>query len=257
MTVAVYDENGQAVRAELGLEGTMQPVRDKQGRTQAVGNEKVRSMLHAQPIIESLSVNTPVIVTGSDGKPAIGLMQPNGTVVKGKVQGTALHLATDRKGNAIVLKGPDKNPARRFTSTTTPVVCRDTSGALTVAVVGPGGLLCKAELDNERQVRMSIGPDRQHIPLTGPDGRPATEILSGAVISTGENITVQRTAVAIDESGQLTAALEGPDGIPIHAVLGSNGMLEPDHDDNGRLKPIPGPSGTVEKVNVPEAPVRA
>ena len=255
MTVAVYDENGQAVRAELGLEGTMQPVRDKQGRTQAVGNEKVRSMLHAQPIIETLSVNTPVVVTGADNKPTVGLMRPDGTVVKGEVKGTTLHMATDRKGCSIPLKGPNKQPARRFTATSTPVACLDPSGQLMIAVVGPDGMLCKAELDSERQVHMALGADRNPIMLTGPGGGPAKEVLSGAVLSTGENIAVQRTAVAINETGQLAVALEGPDGIPIHAILGANGTLEPDYDSNGRLKPVPGPSGTVEKVTVSEAPV--
>ena len=258
MSIAVYDENGQAVKAVLGPDGEVHAARDKKGRTQTVqGNAAAfASSLHAEPIIDELVVRQPIVVTGPDGKPAVALLSSDGMIVKAKLSGGGV-VAVMKGGKAVKMEGPKgSGSCCRVPAATTPVVVVGRNGKPQVAIVGPDGSFCQAELDaDENQIKMSLDGAQSPIKVLGPNGKPAQEIMSAATLSTGEKVQVHSSMAAIAADGSLVPAAKGPDGIPVVATVSANGMLQPKVGPTGETTPVFGPSGDISPIQVPEAPV--
>lgn len=255
MSIAVYDENGQAVKAVLGADGEVHAARDKKGRTQMVQNDAAAASLHAEPIIDELVVRQPIVVTGPDGKPAVALLSSDGMIVKAKLSGSGV-TAVMKSGKVVKMDGPKGSACRRVPAATTPVVVVGRNGKPQIAIVGPDGTFCQAELDaDDNQIKISLDGSQAPIKVLGPDGKPAQEIISAATLSTGEKVKIHASMAAVAADGSLVAAAKGPDGIPVEATVSANGMLQPKVGPTGETKPILGPSGDITPISVPEAPV--
>jgi hypothetical protein len=211
-------------------------------------------MLHAERIIDELVVRAPIVVTGSDGKPTVALLQSDGSIVKGKISNGGL-VPVMKSGKAVAMFGPKGASCKRIPATTTPIIVIGKDGKPAAAIVGPDGSFCQAELDSDNQLRMSLDGSKQPIKVKGPDGKPAREIMSAATLSTGENIQIHSSMVAVGPDGKLVPAAKGPDGIPVLAGVSSQGMLQPKLGPQGETTPILGPGGAITPVHVPEAPV--
>ena len=131
---------------------------------------------------------------------------------------------------------------KRTSVTMRPATVLDADGNPVVALVAADGTYLKATLSEDGQLKPMLGPDGAPMAVVGPGGAPAQEIggsdSRGGASGATSPIQVMRfvPTTVLGANGAPIAALVGPDGQAVKAVINEVGQLEPFLDANGPVE---------------------
>ena len=258
LEVAVRDDKGAPVKAELGPMGKLQPRLDVGGKAQAV----VPAPEPAQvvPLIERVEVVAPTVVIGPTNKPMVAVVGSDGVPLEAEVVTTAagtreLQPKKDSQGETVKALGPTGKAAEPRRIENEAVVVVGAEGVPVLAMNGPDGSIVEAHREADGTLAPRKDARGSAIPVKGPDGQAATALRAAPIVAvdvasaTGEaraggEVRVVATAqlpraVAMqDGRGELKVALAVKDGKRVEAAVNAKGLLEPVRTSSGAVKPI-------------------